>query len=151
MANTKTSTRTVTKQGKAKAKPAKVITATGNMANAMKHWQAKLAGAKPAAEVIAAAGALLKRNGTAKHLALAMYMRPTGATQTETVAGTGDTQINAYYDAVRGGQLEAVTLPARNGHKVYALALPKAKVSKPKRAAKAKPAKAEAPATEVTS
>ncbi len=138
--STKTIARTATKAS------AKVITATGNMANALKHWQAKLAGAKPATETIAAAGALLKRNGTAKHLALAMYMRPTGATQTETVAGTGDTQINAYYDAVRGKQLVAVTLPARNGHKVYALALPKAKVAKAKAPRKAKADKA-APAT----
>ena len=143
MANTKTATKTATRAA------AKVITPTGAMADHMKHWVMKLAGAKPTAETIAAAGALLKRNGTAKHLALAMYMREGGATQTETVAGTGDTQINAYYDAVRGGQLVAVTLPARNGHKVYALALPKAKPVKARKA-KAKPVQpvADQPATD---
>jgi hypothetical protein len=141
---TKTSTKTSTRAN------AKVVTPTGRMADSLKRWQAKLAGPKPTPEVLATAGSFLKRTGTAKHLALAMYLRPEGATQSETVAGTEDTQINAYYDAVRGKQLVAVTLPARNGHKVYALALPKAKPAKAKRAAKAKPAKADQPAAPVT-
>jgi hypothetical protein len=132
MAKSTTTTRTRTA-----AKPVKVITPTGNMADHLKRWQAKAAGAKPTTETINMAATVggLKRTGTSKHLALAMYLRATGATQPETVAGTGDTQINAYYEAVRGGQFVPVTLPARNGHKVYALALPKPKA---KRASKAK-------------
>ncbi len=120
----------------------KTITATGTMAAAFKRWPGKLAGAKPTQVNVDATASLLKRTGTGKHLALAMYVRDGGATQPECVAACGDTNVNAYYDAVRSKALVAVTLPARNGHKVYALALPVKRASKAKgkakRAAKAK-------------
>lgn len=119
----------------------KTITATGTLFDALKRWPLKLAGDKPSQAVIDATGALLKRTGTGKHLALAMYMRPNGCTQPECVAATGDTNVNAYYDAVHGGQLKAITLAPRNGRKVYALTLPKAKArkAKAKSAPKGKP------------
>ena len=123
----------------------KTITATGTMLDAFKRWPAKLAGAKPTQADVDATAALLKRTGTGKHLALAMYMRADGATQPETVAACGDTNVNAYYEAVRSKALVARTLPARNGHKVYALALPTKRASKAKGKAKAKRAAKVAP------
>lgn len=115
------------------------ITATGTMAAAFKHWPLKLAGSKPTqANIDAVVATGLKRTGTGKHLALAMYMRNEGATQPECVAACGDTNVNAYYEAVRSKAMVAVTLPARNGHKVYALALPTKRASKAKGKAKAK-------------
>jgi hypothetical protein len=149
MTNTKTATRTrtATKAAKGKGKPANVnksVTAQSAMALALKGWQAKLSGAKPSQAIIDAAGALLKRTGTGKHLALAMYMRDGGATQAEVLLATGDTQINAFGDAVRSKVLAPVTThPARGGHKVYALALPVKRASKPR---KAKVGKADKPA-----
>jgi hypothetical protein len=130
----------------------RTITATGTMADAFKNWPTKLAGAKPSGETVSMAASALKRHGTGKHLALAMYLRPSGATQPETVAACGDTNINAYYDAVRGGQFKAVTLPTRNGHKVYALALPVKAARKPRAAkGKGKAAPVTPPASEAPS
>jgi hypothetical protein len=133
----------------------RTLTATGTMADAFKRWPTKLAGAKPSNEAVSTAASALKRHGTGKHLALAMYLRPEGATQPETVAACGDTNVNAYYDAVRGGHFKAVTLPTRNGHKVYALALPAKATRKPRKAAgkakaagKGKAAEAAMPATD---
>lgn len=115
----------------------RTLTATGTLTERMKGWQPKIMGAKPTADQVTTAAAALRRHGTGKHLALAMYLRPNGATQGEVVLACHDTNINAYYDAVRGGQFEPVTLPNRGGHKVYALVLPKAKPARKPRKAKA--------------
>lgn len=143
---TKSNTRTATKANTKAA--TKATTAMSAMAEAFKRWQAKAMGAKPATATVDAAGALLKRTGTGKHLALAMYMRPGGATQAEVIHATGDTQINCYYEAVRTGTLAPVTdNAARGGHKVYALALPVKKAKAPRKAKAGKPASADQPAT----
>ena len=136
---TKTKTRANAKQA-GKVNVNKAVTAQSTLATCLKAWRAALMGAKPSQALIEQAGSLVKRTGTAKHLALAMYMRDGGATQGEVLLATGDTQINAYGEAVRTKALNAVTSnPARAGHKVYALALPAPKAPRKPRAAKAKP------------
>ena len=115
-------------------------------------WPLKLAGPKPTVDQLALAASLIKRHGTAKHLALAMYLRENGATQPEVNAATGDTGINAYTDAYKGGSMAQRAVNGRAGHKCYALALPVKRASKPRKAkAKAdKPATVEAPAAGTT-
>lgn len=114
-------------------------------------WPTALAGAVVTAEHVAQAANLCKRNGTAKHLGLAMTLRADGATQPEINAATGDTQVNAIRDAKDLGFVKLEEVGRRNGHKVYKISLvePKAKATR-KRTAKAK-AKAEQPETPAAS
>ena len=89
----------------------------------MSAWP-EAAGAKPSQANVNAAARLVKRQGTAKHLAAAMYLRSAGATQPEVIVATGDTQINVHRES-RAAKLavDAATGKARGGHKVYRLAL----------------------------
>lgn len=106
------------------------------MAN-VKAWP-KLAGPRVTENELANAASMLRHHGTAKHLALAMYLRANGATQVECIAATGDTAVNAYSEAWRNGHAVQVAVNGRNGHKAYCLALPskgKGKASKPAAAA----------------
>lgn len=129
----KTSTKTSTKSAP------KTTTAMSALASALKRWNVKAMGTKPTQALIEQSGSFLKRTGTGKHLALAMFMRDGGATQTEIIHATGDTQINCYYEAVRSETLASVdSNPARGGHKVYALALPVKKAKAPRKARAAK-------------
>jgi hypothetical protein len=96
---------------------------------ALKRWP-KASGNKPVDANVTAAAGMVKRPNTAKHMGLAMYLRPEGATQPEVITVTGDTQVNAFSAAWRGGMAVAVDAGTRNGHKVYKLAL---KASKPRK------------------
>jgi hypothetical protein len=89
-----------------------------------KAWP-KNAGSRVTEAQLAAAAAVLKRTGTAKHLGLAMYLRNEGATQGQVYAATGDTQVNVARDLIANGKALAVTMQPANGtgHKVYKLAL----------------------------
>lgn len=121
--NTKTTTKTATKTA---------TSATALFATQLKNWP-KQAGAKVTGDQITTASNLCKRAGTSKHLALAMYLRPNGATQGEVVIASGDTQVNAYSDAIKLGLAVAVPVERRDGHKVYKLELAKPKAAKPAR------------------
>jgi hypothetical protein len=94
------------------------------------------AGSKVTEAQLAAAAAVLTRHGTAKHLGLAMYLRPEGATQNQVFAVTGDTQVNVARDLIAAGKARPVNMPATGKRKVYKLALT-GKASKAKPAAKA--------------
>jgi len=105
------------------------------------------AGAKPSQANINAAGKLLKRQHTAKHMALAMYLRGTGATQPEVIQATGDTQINVVRETVAAKLASTVDVgKARGGHKVYRVALTAPKATKARKAAHKAPA--DQPATD---
>lgn len=123
---TKTTTKTATAT-KTASKAA--TTATALFASQLKNWP-KQAGAKVTGDQISTASGLCKRTGTSKHLALAMYLRPQGATQGEVVIASGDTQVNAYSDAIKLGLAVAVPVERRDGHKVYKLELAKPKAAK---------------------
>lgn len=102
-----------------------------------RNWPVKQCGPRPTAEQVAAAAATgIKQHGTGKHMALAMYMRPQGATQAEVLLATGDTQVNAYRDAVTSGYVQPA-VDGRGGHKAYALALPAKRKATRKPAGKA--------------
>lgn len=85
--------------------------------------------------MITAAATGVKRYGTAKHMALAMYLRPEGATQAEVLIVTGDSGVNVYRDCKTAGW-PALEVGKRGGVKVYKMSLPSAKPAKVKQAAK---------------
>lgn len=129
MANTKTTTVTAT------ATQAATPDFTKSFA-VLKHWP-KQAGEKVTNEQLAIAASMLKRHGTAKHLALAMYFRPQGATQIEVTIATGDTGNNVYGDAhktlnpaTKKPWAVEVPIEKRSDRKVYKLALPEKAASK---------------------
>lgn len=100
-----------------------------------KGWPTKLAGPKPSLDAVYTAASMLSQTGTARHAALAMYLRDEGATQPQVIIGTGDTGVNAYTQARDTGALAVRTVNSGvTGHKSYALELP----------AKGKPATAKA-------
>ena len=88
----------------------------------MTEWAVKQLGAKPTAEHIERAHALGVRPGTADAFALAMYLRPIGATSPQVVIATGGTRNNVRRDLIARG---AVKLLPRSyneaGHIVYAV------------------------------
>lgn len=145
MTKTATRTRTATRTAKHLETFKGINSALGTTGK----WPTALAGATPTAEHVTAASGLCKRNGTAKHLGLAMALRESGATQPEIMAATGDTQVNAIADAIKLGLATAIEAGRRDGHKVYKLALGKAKATR-KRTAKADK-KQEQPATPAAS
>ena len=105
----------------------------------------KAAGTKPTVDELTRAGGMIKRQGTGKHLALAMYLRTGGATQPEVVVATGDTQVNAYREALLTTGITSRGVDGRSGHKAYALALPTARKAKAKAdTAATKPTRAKA-------
>lgn len=88
------------------------------------HAWPKAAGPVISEALLDAAATLISRHGTAKHLALAMYLRPEGATQPEVIMATGDTGNNAFTTARDLSKCGTPAVEGRNGHKAYALALP---------------------------
>lgn len=98
-----------------------------------RNWPVKLCGPKPTLAEIETAGRDLRQHYTGKHLGLAMYLRPAGATQVEVAIATRDTQVNAYRDALLAGYGQR-NVDGRAGHKAYALALPKPKAARKRKA-----------------
>ena len=85
------------------------------------------------------------RTGTAKHAAVAMFLRPEGATQAECNMATGDTNYAAYRDALKTDLFVEVPVEkringqpdswgAQGGHKCFKLALKPKVASKPRKA-----------------
>lgn len=134
---------------------------TGWYSTALKGWQVKLLGPKPIAELFTQAHALGCRPGK-QAMAMAMYLRPDGATDGQVKAaciiqwGSSGSHHNKRRDICGAGFAKAKPVVSdAQGHKVYAIALtPKgegkvkagaeAKADKPAKAAR-KP-KAEKPA-----
>jgi hypothetical protein len=114
--------------------------------------QIKAAGVS-AAMLTLAAGAL-KRHGTGKHMALAMYLSPKGATQQQVIKATGDTQVNVARDLINAGLAKGVDVArSEGGHKVYKLTLTAkpAKVKPARKAASKGKGKPAAPAGDTAS
>lgn len=109
----------------------KIITLyKGDLAN----WP-KAAGKRVTEADMIAAGvvcaAINKRPGGREYLAVAMYLRPTGATQGQVQAACrSGTAVNVYHRCVNANVALAVNVANRSDvkggrvHKVYALALP---------------------------
>jgi hypothetical protein len=143
MANANTTTKTAT------------ATATAGLeayADKLATWPVEVAGPKPAAANFKAAHALGARVGTKVALALAMYMRPKGATQGQVFNVVGSPQLNKMRAAIAAGHAKRVDMPRDgNGHMVYKLALPEKAASKAtgkrKAAGKGKAPAKPAPAT----
>lgn len=92
---------------------------------------------------LSAAASVLTRHGTGKHLALAMYLTPKGATQLTVNKLTGSPQVNVSRDLIAAGKAKPVAMPrTEGGHKVYRLSLTAGKAKAKPAKAKAKPAKA---------
>lgn len=144
MATTKTATRTAT------------VAATGNAiahyAAVLKNWPVKFAGPKPSNADFTNAHALGVRPGTKTAVALAMYMRPDGASQAQVINVNGGPYLNAMRAAIEAGHATRQPVAANaSGHTVYKLALPikgkaankgkaKGKAAKPRKPAAEKPA-----------
>jgi len=93
-------------------------------------------GPRPTQAQLDAAAVLLPRQGTGKHLALAMYGREGGALQAQVSRVTGDTQVNVLRNLIAAGKVVARPLPGEGNAKRYAYALPGAAKGKGKGAAK---------------
>ena len=109
-------------------------------------WAAKQLGAKPTAEQLARAEALGVRPGTADAFALAMYLRPIGATSPQVVIATGGTRNNVRRDLISQGRIKLLPRSYNEaGHIVYAVTEAKAaKAAKAGGKVTAKPAKGKA-------
>lgn len=94
-------------------------------------WQAKVAGPKPTAAQFEAAHGLGARPGTDAALAVAMYLRDSGATQGQVIIATGGPRLNKLRAIVAAGHATREPMEKNaEGHTIYKLALPKAKASK---------------------
>ncbi len=112
-------------------------------------WSVKALGAKPTAAQLATSEALGARQGSKVALALAMYQRPTGATQGQVITACGGPQLNKLRGLVTAGKVQRLPMPNNGaGHTVYRFAL-KGKIKAPAKVkAKAKgtaPVKAATP------
>lgn len=143
MPNTKANTKAATRT--------KATADTGNpltyYADKLKAWPTKYAGAKPTAEQFKAAHALGAKPGTKTAMAVAMYLRPGGATQGQVFNINGGPYLNKMRAIIEAGAAKREPMPqTAEGHTVYKLALakPKAKATRKPKAAKPK---ADKPAT----
>lgn len=134
-ANTKTATTTV----------------TGHYTATLAKWPVKLAGAKPTAGQFKTAHEMGVRPGTKTAVAIAMMLRPKGATQAEITAINGGAYLNKARDLIAAKRAKREAVPQTpDGHTVYKLALTSAKPAakrKGKGKATAKPAATETTAT----
>lgn len=141
MANANTTTKTAT---------ATVTAGLEAYATTLANWPVDVAGPVPSAANFKAAHALGARVGTKVALALAMYMRPKGATQGQVFNVVGSPQLNKMRAAIAAGHAKRVDLPRDGrGHVVYKLALPEKAASKAASARKGK-GKGKAPAKPAT-
>lgn len=107
-----------------------------------KGWQVKALGEKPSVDMFSTVHALGVRPGSKVALAIAMYLRETGATQGQVITACGGPQLNKMRGFIESGVLKREAMPANDaGHTVYRVTL-KAKGAKV--VAKATAAEAEA-------
>lgn len=136
MANVKTATRTAT------------TTKAGNVLDwyrdTLKAWPVKVAGSKPTAAAFETAHALGAKPGTKTAVAIAMYLRPEGATQGQVFNVNGGPYLNKMRALLATKAATRVPMNANEqGHTVYKLALPAKAATKAKAARKPKAAKAD--------
>lgn len=111
---------------------------TAPFAQYLKGFNVKLGGgAKPATANFEAVAELGVR-GVKVGMALAMYLRPQGATNSEVVAVVGAPQRVLMAQLIKAGKLVPVEVEPRNGFQVYAVRLATEADRKPRKAGKAK-------------
>lgn len=110
----------------------------------LKNWP-KSAGNKPTVEALTRIHELGARPGSKASIALAMYLRDTGATQAQVISVTGSPQLNKLRTLVQGGLAKRVNVPNdERGHTVYKVTLTGKKGHPAKEAAPKKQVKAKA-------
>ncbi|KKN90125.1 hypothetical protein LCGC14_0232410 [marine sediment metagenome] len=124
--------------------------------NQLKKWPGKTAGPAPSNALLVKSVALGYRAGAANALAVAMYMRPAGATQNQIAAVCGGPQLNVFRTMVATGAAKIGTRvkaakETRNidgkSHTVYKVAVtggtpkPKKQAATKKQPAKKAPAR----------
>lgn len=102
----------------------------------------KLTGAVPSAANIEQAHAFGLRVGAKATFAMAMYLRPEGATAAQVAQAVSAQCLNVARGLVANGKIEPVPMPHRDGMKVYAFTVAKPKAEKPKAARAPRKAKA---------
>lgn len=139
---------------------------TGWYANYLNNWSISQLGSKPTADTFTKVHALGLRPGK-QALAVAMYLRPGGATSSQVVIAVGAPQLNRMRGLIADKLLVRVPTPSSAaGHTVYAVTLtakgeqaikahtvsePAKAPAKAKGARKPKPATTPAPAQTPTS
>ena len=100
--------------------------------NTFKAWN-KEAGPKPTTKEVEQAHQLA-RPGSKDALALAMYLRPGGATSQQVSAATKGPRLNKLRHLVNAGTVKKLAAPTSGeGHTVYKIALPVRKTTRPKK------------------
>ena len=89
------------------------------------HWPEE-AGRKPASRSIKEAE-LFSKHGSKTAIALSMLLRPKGASRSQIVSVCGGPQMNRMRQLIEQGKVEDKTTVDNNGHKMYAISVPKKK------------------------
>lgn len=125
-----------------------IATVTGHYASILAKWPTKTAGKAPTAANFKAAHEAGLRPGTKTAVAIAMMLRPKGATQAEITAVNGGVYLNKARDLIAAKKATREAVPqTSDGHIVYKLAFVGAK-PKAKRASKKAAAKKDQPVAE---
>jgi len=106
----------------------RTATATGNALDwyrdTLKGWPTKFAGKAPTAQQFETAHALGAKPGTKTAIAIAMYLRPEGATQSQVTVVNNGPYLNKMRALIAAKQAVRLPVSPVDGHTVYKLALP---------------------------